>query len=45
MWSVSVWAAFLFVVALYLFVKTQHYIFITTTGNKKTIAVSALKYE
>jgi putative ATP-binding cassette transporter len=35
--SVSVWAAFLFVVALYLFVKTQHYIFITTTVEIEAI--------
>ena len=35
--SVSIWAAALFVVALYLFIKTQHYIFITTTVEIEAI--------
>jgi putative ATP-binding cassette transporter len=35
--KVSVWAAALFVVALYLFIKTQHYIFITTTVEIEAI--------
>ncbi len=34
---VSVWAAALFVVALYLFIKTQHYIFITATVEIEAI--------
>ncbi len=35
--NVSVWAAALFVVALYLFIRTQHYIFITTTVEIEAI--------
>jgi putative ATP-binding cassette transporter len=35
--NVSVWAAALFVVALYLFIKTQHYIFITATVEIEAI--------
>ena len=38
--NVSVWAAALFIVALYLFIKTQHYIFITATVEIEAIIQS-----